>query len=68
VIRRLSGTSRSKTHSVALAAWATDSGKVTLALLLLRRTMPPVSVNQTWPVVCANNVRVPVVRSRLASM
>jgi hypothetical protein len=66
-MRRLSGTSRSKTQRVAIAAWLGDSGNPTFERFR-RWTMPPVSVNQICPRVCASSVRVPVVRSRLASM
>ena len=65
-MRRLSGTSLSNSQRVAIAAWAVDSGKVTLRRFV-RETMPPVSVNQICPVVAASSRRVPVVRRRLAS-
>ena len=66
-MRRLSGTSSSKRKRVAVAACSADSGKVTLRRFV-RETIPPVSVNHTWPLTVFSSRRVPVVRSRLASM
>ena len=67
MIRRLSGMRSSKRKRVAIAACSADSGKVTLRRFV-RETMPPVSVNQIWPLTALSSRRVPVVRSRLASM
>jgi hypothetical protein len=68
VLRRLSGTSLSKTNRVAIAACLVDSGKVTLRRLT-RETTPPVSVNQISALPVAFSSRlVPEVRRRLASM
>ena len=61
-MRGLSGTSSSNTQRVAIAACAADSGNVIFERLR-RRTMPPVSVNQIWPLACLIIVCVPLVRN-----
>src|SRR4051794_41548310 len=48
VARRLSGTSRRNRKRVAAAACLADSGNVTL-WRLCRAAIPPVSLNQIWP-------------------
>ena len=52
---------------MAVAACLADSGNVTLRRFV-RDTMPPVSVNHTWPLTARSMRRVPRVRRRLASM
>jgi len=57
----------SKRKRVAVAACLADSGNV-IRCGLWRATIPPVSVNHTWPLTARSMRRVPVVRARFASM